>query len=114
MRTTPIKFNDVFRITWNPAESAVADIFADDIARAIWCTWKEPHVVNQFFNDEVRYLAKELRKAMPSSADKLHRSLIGASWGSEGQNIIGTDLAEWCEFVLPYVRGEKAITVTVP
>jgi len=48
------------KITFNPQDSEVADIFSNDTARKLWCLWRRGHIVSQYFNDAVVEIAKRI------------------------------------------------------
>lgn len=95
-------------VLFDPAASAVADIFANDIARAIWCLYRGGHVVNQYFNDEVRRLAKELQDTPPTSPTDIEHALWRNQMVFAGSNFPG-DQADFAVLLFPYLIGNARI-----
>ncbi len=116
MSLSPIK--EHYSLVWNPDQSEVADIFADPVARVIWCGWKQQHIVDQHFNNEVRQRAAHIREGKPACVEDLAK-LIGwpymHSMNPVWRNISGTgdELFQFAEMLWPFISGQKLCTYGV-
>lgn len=89
-----------------PASDPVREIFADQVARTVWLTWRPRHLVSKSFADEVLLVAGKIKAARPRSIDELHHVMkqhIFQQWTSAFRC---PSLPAWCEQAFPYLTGE--------
>lgn len=103
----------VFKVKFDPAKSELKDIFAHDIARAVWCFYRDNHMISQngliWLNGLCRLLIKYNHKYRVKTARKILTVLISNMNSIE--HCMSHEEPEWVEKVLPYMRREKICRV---
>lgn len=100
-------------LNWNPEGTAVADIFRNKTMRTVWLLFKCGHIVNQYFNDEVRALAPLIEGLQIVNEEKLTTLFFHFGWGSAGRHFEGAHMPAFVRDLLPYLIGEKELVVEV-
>ena len=118
----------------NPAETDLAEVFDDDIARAVWVTYRKKHIVCKETLETLKHgsleIAKEIRKWCPSQNPVKNMTLrVLATWiashilqGETGPHfgfISGktmlhggvSEAEQFTEFIYPYLMGTKVATI---
>lgn len=92
----------------------IKEIFSDDVARTLWLAVKQSHVAGKHFKSAIlRYAAliKDLMEKGDLDARKLFYILSGSF--APDQAIIGSCEQAFAEELLPFIKGEKAITFKI-
>jgi len=90
----------------------IDEVFADDVARTLWLTWRPSHIVNQYFGDDVLTIAKRIKKTPPTTVQQLRQCFYGTGSGN-ATNFVSGDVERYCPLALPYFTGEKTVAYEV-
>jgi hypothetical protein len=103
----------VFQVEFDVKTSSLADIFANDTARALWCMYKANHIIS---GDGLAYLNQVCRELILSdkipfdagSARKFLTSFLNnLDWIEHSRN----DNTKWIDNTIPYMVGEIKVEI---
>lgn len=105
----------IIGIKFDYKASVLADIFQNQQACAIWCLYRDRHIISQnglaYLNDVCREVTKKKLKFNIESAREFLKVII-----SHIQHIeycAQHDETEWIEKTIPYLTGEKSIKLEI-
>lgn len=83
-------------------------VIGDDLAWAIWLTWKPCHIVSDSFNKACLTIADRIRRRQPTNMREWARCFVQTdhnfSWG---------DVDEWISQAYPFLTGAAKIYIEV-
>lgn len=95
----------IARLTFDPTKTkaSLRRVWADPLARTIWIAVKAGHITEQHFDKECLTVAREIRRARPTTVADLKKTMCRhMRMNAPGYD----DLFFWEQF-LPYVLGTK-------
>lgn len=82
-------------------------VFADDSAATLWCLWKREHVVDQYFNEEVYWVARSLALKKYDDPSELSRAFSDAVIGNCATNFQPNDIRSFCAKHFDVLTGKE-------
>lgn len=105
----------VIKIIFNPKESELSDVFENEIACALWCMYRDSHIISgdglNFLNQTCRELIKTKNVFTRESAQAyLHRFINKLNLIESAR--LGNDV-EWINKTIPFLTCEKKIKLEI-
>ena len=101
----------IIKVKFDPEQSQFKDIFENDQARALWCLYKNTHIISgeglDFLNTTCRDLIKTTK--IPFDEENARKFLTifcnNMGWIEYSKN----NYKEWIETVIPFLLGQKKV-----
>jgi len=105
----------VFKVKFDPLKSELKDIFEYRISRAVWCFYRDSHIVSDkglvWLNGLCRLLIKDGHPYREKTARKILTVLISNMQSVE--YAMHNENPEWVEKVIPYLTGQKTCRMEI-
>lgn len=96
------------KLTFDPNESPLKDIFEHDFGRTVWLLWRRNHIVSDQFNFAIRELMRRWDNLKPESAEKLAHI-----WPINGVDFSREDVRQFCESHWQNMQDPTTVTYEI-
>jgi hypothetical protein len=99
------------KLSFDPNESQLKDIFEHDFGRTVWLLWRRNHIVSDRFNDAIRELMRRWDNLKPESPERLAHF-----WPINSVDFSREDVQQFCDACWGNLVETESVTyaVTVP
>ena len=87
----------------------LADIYANKFAWVFWGLWRNGHLTNQYFNDDVLRIAQIVEDTKPTTEDEFYKCIMFTPIVSGCGNFQSGDVKEFVQEHLHYLTLEKEV-----
>jgi len=106
----------IIKLSFDPMQSEIKDIFQHPQARALWCLYKNSHIISQrgtaLLHEVCRELIVEGDTMSPSSAEDFLKRFMSDMRHTESSMLSDSETI-WIKEAIPFMTGESTIKLEV-